>query len=303
MFSQMERCAIIEGHQLKSGRSPGMIRARLMKWFVAILLRDARIAAKLTQAEAAQEFGCHPQNLYYWEKGERHPRPSEVSQIAETYHLSDELKMYLKMILENRDSTLLQADARLHALALAKAELHSGIIFKYESHLIPGPLQTRDYHFLYTQKGEGTSDQAAGEGWTFKYGRQVGIRKRKKKPKIQYLIGDSAIYGLRDLPRKVALEQVQKMLKEDELSNVEIRVIKSFHPGRSTPFSVYKPGTSDTAPPIFVFSEILHGSWCIEDDALVPMYDDAGQAMWQLGIPLKEFLYEYCRDLLAEEHS
>jgi hypothetical protein len=136
-------------------------------------------------------------------------------------------------------------------------------------------------------------------GWDFKHGRQVGIRGRKQKPEIRYLIGNAAIYGLRDLPKDVARALIRQMLEDDEHGNIEIRVIKAFHPARNTPFSVYKPGKSDTAPPEFIYSESLHGSWCIEEDALVAMYDVAGQAMWQLGIPLKEFLYEYCRDLLA----
>ncbi|WP_194201987.1 Scr1 family TA system antitoxin-like transcriptional regulator [Glycomyces albidus] len=270
-----------------------------MQWFVAILLRDARIAAGLTQAEAAQEFGCHPHTIYYWEKGERHPRPSEVFQIADTYRLSEELKNYLKMILEHRGSKLLQADARFHALTLAKAELHSGVIFKYEPHLIPGPLQTRDYHFLVLKVAEKLTDFVAQQGWEFKFDRQMKLRKRKRRPKIQYLIGDSAMYGLRRLSDSVRREQVNKLLQESEQPDTDLRVIAEYLPGRNTPFSIYEPGESKTAPPTFIYSEILHGSWCIEEDTLVSLYHDAGQAMWQLGIPLKEFLNEYCRDLLA----
>lgn len=276
-----------------------MIRARLMRWFVAVSLRDARIAAGLTQAEAGQEFGCSSQTIYYWEKGERHPKSSEVSQIAETYHLTAENKRYLKLVLEKKDSQRLEADARFHAMALAKAELHSGIIFKYEPHLVPGPLQTRYYHDLVPQAAEQLELSESEKGWKFKYGRRTAIRGRKNPPDIQYLIGDSAIYLLRTLPKSVQRELVDQMLADDELPNVEVRVIASFHTGRNTPFSVYKPGKSKTAPPTFVYSEILHGSWCIEEDNLVALYDDAGRAMWRLGIPLKEFLHENCRDLLA----
>lgn len=276
-----------------------MIRARLMRWFVAVSLRDARIAAGLTQAEAGQEFGCSSQTIYYWEKGERHPKSSEVSQIAETYHLTAENKRYLKLVLEKKDSQRLEADARFHAMALAKAELHSGIIFKYEPHLVPGPLQTREYYFLVTESARQPGDPAAERGWKFKYGRQVGISKRKDRPIFQYLVGDSAIHELRKIPREVARPQIARMLEEDARSNIEIRVIARFHPARSTPFDIFKPGHSASAPPVFVYSETYHGSWCIEEDSLIAMYDEAAPAMWQLGIPLKEFLNEYCRDLLA----
>lgn len=289
----------MEAHQSKSSGGSAMIRARLMRWFVAIQLRDARYAAGLTQPEAGQEFGCSSQTIYYWERGERHPRKGEIAQIAETYHLNAETKRYLKMILGMKDSQRLEADARFHALTLAKAEQHSGVIFKYEPHLIPGPLQTRDYHDLVPQAAEQLSPSESEKGWKFKYGRRIAIRGRKNQPTIQYLIGDSAIYLLRTLPKKVRRELIDQMLEDDALQNVEIRVISSFHTGRNTPFSVYKPGESETAPPTFTYSEILHGSWCIEEDPLVTLYDDAGQAMWQLGIPLKEFLHEYCRDLLA----
>ncbi|THV32108.1 Scr1 family TA system antitoxin-like transcriptional regulator [Glycomyces paridis] len=270
-----------------------------MRWFVAVLLWDSRIGIGFTRPEAARAFGCSDGTIYYWEKGERHPRPSEVAQIALTYRLTEKVRRYLKMILERKDSQRIEADPRLHALVLSKAELHSGFIFKYEPNLIPGPLQTRDYHFGYTQKAEGTSDTDANEGWTFKHGRQVGIGNRKDEPTIQYLIGNSAILGLRDLPLEAAIGQVNRMLADQDRSGVEIRVIAKFHRGRNAPFEIFKPGGSRTAPPVFVYSESLHGSWCIEEDALVAMYDGAGQAMWQLGIPLKEFLDEHCRDLLA----
>jgi transcriptional regulator with XRE-family HTH domain len=270
-----------------------------MRWFVAIQLRDGRIAARLTQAEAAQEFGCSPQTIYYWERGERHPRKGEVYQIAETYALDDYSKRYLKMILDKKDTERLEADARFHALTLAKAELHSGIIFKYEPHLVPGPLQTRDYHFLVPQAAEQLSDPEAERGWKSKERRKTGIKQRKVKPSIRYLVGDSAMHLLRRLPPEVARELLEEMLGQEENSNIDIRVIQDFHPARSTPFDIFEPGGSATAPPEFVYSETFHGSWCIEEDSVVARYHVAGQAMWQLGIPLKEFLNEYCRDLLA----
>ncbi|WP_460539876.1 Scr1 family TA system antitoxin-like transcriptional regulator [Glycomyces halotolerans] len=273
-----------------------------MRWFVAVVLRDARVAAGLTQSEAASAFGYSTGTIYNWERTASHPKPSEVAQIAETYSLSPELKRYLKMILENRDSKLLQADARFHALSLAKAELHSGDIFKHEPHLVPGPLQTRDYHFMVPQAAEQLSEHEAQKGWNFKQSRQLGLRSRKPLPEIRYLVGDSPVYSLRSLPDSVRTEQVRQMLANETLPNTSIRVMTRFHHARNTQFEIFKPGNSDTAPPVFIYSEIFHASWCMEGEALIDRYDGASQAMWQLGIPLKEFLHEHCRDLVAQEH-
>jgi len=92
---------------------------------------------------------------------------------------------------------------------------------------------------------------------------------------------------------------VGKLLEHAEIDGTEIRVIAQPHSRRNTPFSIYKPGGSETAPPTFVYSEVLHGSCFIQEDGLIAEYHEAGQAMWILGIPLKEFLHEHCRDLLA----
>lgn len=289
----------MESHQSKCIGGSAMIEARLMRWFVAATLLDARLSCKMTRSESAKAYGCSQQTIYYWERGERHPRLSEVAQIAETYNLSEEIKGYLKIILGNPDAKRLEADARFHALTLAKAELHSGVMFKYEPFLVHGPLQTRDYYFLVPQAAEKLSHSEAVRGWSSRERRKKGIRERKVKPIIHYLMGDSAIYGLRKLPKEVGRELVKELIEQDALPNIEMRVIADYHPARSTACDIFAQGESPTAPPAFVYTEAFHGSWCIEEEDLVARYHEACQAMWLLGIPLKEFLYEHCRDLLA----
>ncbi|RRR99609.1 Scr1 family TA system antitoxin-like transcriptional regulator [Glycomyces terrestris] len=277
-----------------------MIRLKLMKWLVAILMRDARDAAGVTQKGAALALGVTPNTIYNWERGTHHPPYGAIAKVAEVYGLDAELKFYLELILEGNDHRVLEAHPRLHAIALAKAEQNAGIIFKYEPFLIPGPLQTRAYHFLVLKVAEKLTDLVAEQGWTFKEGRRTLLRAREPGPQIQYLIGDSAIYHLQSLPEAVRRELVSDMLGQDSLANIEIRVINQFHPARSTPIDVYQGGGAEVNLPVFVYSEgFPNRSWCIEEEHLVSLYHEAGQAMWQIGIPLKEFLNEYCRDLLA----
>ncbi|GAA1662027.1 hypothetical protein GCM10009830_04060 [Glycomyces endophyticus] len=276
-----------------------MIRLKLMRWLVAILMQDARVATGMSQKEAARAFRVSPGTIYNWERGIHHPPHGMIARIAEVYRIDAELRFYVELILEANDFRILEARPRLHAIALSKAEQHAGIIFKHEPQLVHGPLQTRDYHFIITQPGDGSSDADAQKGWIFKDGRQDGLYGRTPLPLIRYLMGDSAIYGLRQLPEEPRREQLTKLLAKEALPGTEIRVMAEFHPGRNTQFEIFEPGTSETAPPTFVYSEILHGSWCIEEDAVVAEYHRAGKAMWLLGIPLKEFLNEYCRDLLA----
>ncbi|GAA2270531.1 hypothetical protein GCM10009853_025280 [Glycomyces scopariae] len=276
-----------------------MIRLKLMQWLIAILMRDARVSLGMTQKAAAKAFHVSEGTIYNWERAVYHPSYKAIAKVAEVYKLGGELRFYLELILEGNDFRILEAHPRLHAIALAKAEEHAGIIFKYEPHLIPGPLQTRAYHFLVLKVAERLTELVAEQGWVFKEDRKARLRARQPGPELRYLIGDSAIYHLRTLPPEVSLELVQDMLAQDALNSVSIRVINQFHPARNTQFEVYQRGGSATGPPIWVYSEIFHSSWCIEEETLVSRYHEASQAMWQIGIPVKEFLNEYCRDLLA----
>ncbi|SDL69041.1 Transcriptional regulator, contains XRE-family HTH domain [Glycomyces sambucus] len=277
-----------------------MIRLKLMRWLVAILMQDAREATGMSQKKVARAFRVSPGTIYNWERGIHHPPYGMIARIAEVYGIDAELRFYIELILEANDFRILEAQPRLHAIALAKAEQNAEFIFKHEPHLIHGPLQTRDYHFLVPQAAEQLPDSEAEDGWNFKRGRREGLRARTPAPQVRYLSGDSAIYHLRSLPEPVRIEIVRDMLGQDSLPNVEIRVINQFHHARSTSFDVYRGGIRELSLPPFIYTESFpNRSWCIEEERLVSLYHEAGQAMWQLGIPLKEFLHEHCRDLLA----
>lgn len=273
------------------------IPSALTVWQIGIYLADARIRKGLTPRALAVLLGVSEATIRNWEKGATIPTYAEMLGIGQTLDMGDEISQFLANIARDKQSLNLENVPRYNALGLAKAELHYGSIWKYESHLVPGIVQTRDYNTQVLQPAEDLTDDTAEFGASFKQERQEAIKLRTDTYRMSIIMGATCFYDLKVMDAAARREQIEALREWNSLPNWEIRVMNG-PSNLGAPFEVYVPGKSKTAGPPFAYVQIHDRSWCIEELARVERYHERIKGNWTRSEPLEEFL-DAERDRLA----
>lgn len=277
-----------------------MARQSLSDWYVRAELIDRMDAHGVSDTEVAERLDYSPQTIANWRKGSGQPTVGDAREFFAHYGNGDEEAMlYMQQVVRNKkaDLRVLEADARFNALMLAKGELHYREIFKWEPQVLPGVVQTREFHFQVLQPVEGTTDEVANFGWDFKERRVRGILNRTDEYKMNILIGEAALLWLRGMPSEGHLAQLEHLRECNGRPGWEIRIMdKPQLLGGN--FEVFTPNGSATAGPPFVFNQVRDRSWCVEELNRVKLYHESIKPNWLRATPLEEYLNAE-RDRLA----
>jgi transcriptional regulator with XRE-family HTH domain len=278
--------------QTVSTREEDMPEPVVEAWFLRTVARKGRELAGKTQVEVGDEVGRVPETISAWELGKTAIPFGSISDLGQACGLDEELIKYMKLIAKSlKKKTPVEADMRLNALFLALGEEYYGEIFKWDSGLIPGPLQTKEYHFTVARKAEPNTDQWVEAGWAFKTERRRALEFRLDQAKLQFLINEAALLYLRREPAQLRREQLAFLGSCNERSGWEIRVLTDPYLGRQGHFSLYKPGQSRDAGPPFLYTEVHDSSWCISNSARIASYDELRLKLWNKAIRFEEYRY------------
>lgn len=269
----------------------------LTSWNIRTHLADARIKQNLTPRGLAMILGISEQTVRNWEKSATIPTYAEMIGIGKELGMDEEISQFLANIARDKLSLNLENHPRYNALGLAKAELHYGSIWKYESHLFPGIVQTRDYNTQVLQPAEDLTDDTAEFGANFKLARQEAIKLRTDPYRMSIIMGATCFYDLKVMDAAARREQIEALREWNSLPNWEIRVMNG-PSNLGSAFDVYVPGKSKTAGPPFAYVQIHDRSWCIEELERVERYHERIKRNWTRSDHLEEFL-DAERDRLA----
>ncbi|HEU5127080.1 MAG TPA: Scr1 family TA system antitoxin-like transcriptional regulator [Glycomyces sp.] len=277
-----------------------MARQSLSDWYVRAELMDRMDAHGVPDTEVAERLDYSPQTIANWRKGSGQPTVGDVREFFLHYGDDDEeALLYMQQVVRSKKADLkyMEADPRFNALMLAKGELHYRDIFKWQPQILPGVVQTREFHFEVLHPIEGTTDEVAEFGWAFKERRVEGILGRADEYKMSILIGDGAfswLYAMTPEGRRVQFDRLREL---NSVPGWQIRVMTGPHTFGGN-FELFLPNGNATAGPAFVFTEIQDRSWCLEESERIKLYHRLIKPNWLRAIPLEEYL-DAERDRLA----
>jgi len=269
-------------------------------WFLKTMSRKHRIRSGRTQKEVGDAIDRSEDTVRAWELGRADIPLVLVELYAKACGMDDESAGYMKMVaVARKKGEPIEADARFNALFIALAEGYCGYVFKFDALIMPGPLQTRNYHYTVMRLAEpAASRDRLDKGWEFKEQRAQALQDRTDKPAIMFLIGGSALLQLRETSEELFQEQVTHLRKWSRRPGVSIRILRAPVYARYGNFDIYKPGDNDAACPPFVYTESIDSSWCIDDPSRIGSYDDLRKKLWKMAIRI-EVYHDDRRDGLA----
>lgn len=263
-------------------------------WFLKTMIRKGRTTTNQSQQRIADRIYRSRDTIAAWENGRTSIPASAIGPLAEACGLSREIAEYMQKVAHARQKGLpVEADARLNALILALAEEYCGFIFKWDALIIPGPAQTKNYHYLFTSRMKpGTSDQQLDTGWSFKTERFTALTSRMDDPTIQLLIGQAALLILRVISEELYWEQIAHLRHCSSEFGWEIRILTDPVFASQSNFDIIKSGDSSGWCPSFVYTEVHDSSWCIEVPERIESYDDFRNTKWNSAIRIEDTRYD-----------
>ena len=257
-------------------------------WFLKTMARKGRNDSGLSQREMGDEVDRSKDTIHDWETGKTDIPAHSIGPLAKACGLSEEISDYMKSVARaRRNGVPIEADMRFNALFLALAEVYSGYIFKFDALLIPGPLQTEEYHYTVVRIAEDATDEQLNRGWPFKLERAAALEARADEPTVQFLIGEAALLQLRAISKRQYQDQMAHLRRWARKPPVEIRILRGPVPVRHGSFSIYMPGHNSLACPPFVYTEVADSSWCIDDVDRVASYDEVRKKLWNRAIGIE----------------
>ncbi|MFG3341687.1 Scr1 family TA system antitoxin-like transcriptional regulator [Glycomyces sp. NPDC048151] len=268
-----------------------MARTELGAWFIQMMMRRGRLKLGLTQREIAERVHIATDTYRAYEAGRSCPTPASIKELAKACGISDEIADYMVQVaVARRKGHAIEAGTRFNALFIALAEAHYGFIFKFDSSMIPGPLQLQEYHYIVVRLAEPlATEQFIDGGWEFKDERQRAIEARTDRPTIQFLIGETALHQLREISENLYQDQIAHLRRWARRPGVFIRILRGPVPAQRSNFSIYTEGGSELAGPPIAYTETIDSSWVIDGSVRIAGYDDFRKALWKKAIRIEVY--------------
>lgn len=195
-----------------------------------LALRQSR-GHKLADVVELAERDFTDTTLSRWETGENLPKPTDLRRLLEVYEVSGEKKRELLALLkdarENRRSWWAPARKSLKKgfADYLSLERDAQAIREYQSTLVPGVLQTREYATAITRRSiVGESDADVGQIVDVRMSRKA--RLTDEESPVEYMaVVDEAVVRRSVGSAAVMRGQLEHLLEMGERPNVQLRLV------------------------------------------------------------------------------
>lgn len=251
-------------------------------------LRRQRIAAGITQDQAAAEVDRDATTIGRWEQGHAGARRRDIQDLAKLYGTSAaETARMTALLLQAGERGIWEgANVPAHLRVFYESELLAETVRYLDLDYVPGLLQTPEY-LAEAQSVRANADAERDVQVQRNYQqRQADVIHGERQPRLEFVIGLAALEYLRDTA--VFEVQVAALREVNALAHVDIRVLTRLHAAMDGSFALIDPGDGLLEP--FVFVEALDGCRYIETRDVVSQYRAAFQAARSSAKPLEEYL-------------
>jgi transcriptional regulator with XRE-family HTH domain len=254
-------------------------------------LRQLRVDAGRSQAEAAARVGKTEETIRRWEVGKNAVAVSYIRDLGSFYDAPAEvMKRLTSLTLTAQTPGLFEGphvtpDNRV----LWENELSAELLQSVELEYIPGLLQTRDYQRAIQLAMLPAARDVQAANRQNRQARQERVLGQANPPRMQFVIGRAAIDYMDAYP-EVRADQVARLREVAAMPHVEIRVLHTFHASMLGSFYMITPRPGALGARPFVYLEKAHGGSYEEGEPVVSQYGEMFSAVLKTAIPLEEYL-------------
>lgn len=262
------------------------------------LLKQAREEAGIALMEAGRQMEFSRAKMYRIEAGQASLRVLDVEEMCRLYDTSDEsTEVMLGLAGESKTVTWWQAygDALPSWFEMfVGLESAANHIRTYQSTLIPGLLQTREYARALLAVQPGTTGDEIEQRAELRLERQRLLKRRRPKaPKVEVIVDEGVLH--RFIPDTAAMQaQLAHLANAPHALGVSVRVVPFgaglYHGSVAGSFSIFDFPHVSARPrePSTVYCEGLSGALYLDRPDEVAQYAEAWQQLDSLALSQRE---------------
>lgn len=261
---------------VKSG-SPTLFKRR-----IALELKQRRKDAKLTQKDAAKRLDRTQQHIGNIESSIRLPTTGDLELLLDLYEVPERITFMRELL-----SAAKKGRSWWTAFSGAVPEwfdlylgLESGAaeISTFETYLVPGLLQTRDYIKAVVRGDPDLSDEEVQSRAEVRLTRQRILDREEDPVRLWALIDELALYRERG-SSEVMAAQLDHLITMSERPRIDIQILPrkagAHLAQQGAPFSLLKFPADWIGDPGVVCEDTLAGSRYLEEPDMIAVYDRA----------------------------
>lgn len=257
----------------------------LLRWELAQMLRELRLARGMSASEVAVGLGWAPSKLSRIENREGGISPGDVRELLDIYGITDpeDIKRWVDMAREARARGWWQhgdVSTNLPSFFVNFLGLEAGASaeYDYRGGLVTGLLQTADYARAVLGSGAPGTPSDKGE-----LDRRVEIRLQRQHilhrdvdPLQLWALLDEGVLRRRIGGPSVLRDQLRHVIELSALDNVTVQILPDteVHPGLDFPFSILHFGDELPITGV-VYLENFHRSVYLDDRGNLNQYQTA----------------------------
>lgn len=168
-----------------------------------------------------------------------------------------------------------------------ESEQIASLIRVFETELIPGLLQTPEYLRALQEVQLPIPSEVAEQIRELRAQRQKLIFSRSDLPEMEFLIGQSAMRYLSELPAPIRDGQIERLRQVNAMPGVSVRIVIGLHAAAGTPFKLLT--TAPDLSPI-AYLEAADGCRYIERKEVVFFFERLFTSVRSKSVALEEYL-------------